>query len=919
MVGGVGAQESRPFVGRADELRLLAEQVNEVRAGVSRLVLIEGSPGIGKTSLLRRFLAGYVDLTLVGVGGDEDEIAVPYGVVTQILRQACQLTGGYPGNGARVESWAEPGGAGAELLHALAGLGHGGPVVLIVDDAQWADTPSLQALSFAIRRLQRDPVLAVVMAEDDACNVPDGLRRLASERGVAMRLEGLSCDDLAALTFRVTGENPTPRARQRLWEHTSGNPLHLMSLLEELGPIVLRNKHLVLPAPRSYSTVALSRVAKCSEAARALIQASAVLGKQCSVASAADVAALEQPVEAFDEAVAAGILEATEGATGPMVRFSHRLLGAAVYENLRPARRCELHARAAKVTAGVTSLDHRIAATLIADPGLAADVAAHARREMASGAAGAAARYFVAAARLTRDRHERDRFLLDGIEQLLVGGDVAQATNLINEADSLPDSARASYLRGQLAIMTGRRSVAEEQLLDAWHRCGSSCDEELGARVSLLLAQLCTIEHRVAEAVEWAGRALGGSRSVGHRALVLGILVPCLGAVGRCEEGLALTAGLAEGAAAAISPHEVDLVTRRALVRMWTDELAAARDDLVAVVDATRSRPASASAVIALAFLAEVEYRLGLWDDSIANGALAAELADDSEQCFLAPFAHAGATWALSARGDWPAAAAHVRAAASAAKQLRDPSSVTCAAMAAVQFAFARGDQAAVIDAAGPLVELEEHVPLGEPSIHPWRALYVDALIATGRLDEADDALGALESLAERRNRRSSLAAKARVRGTLEAARGNADEARASFESGLRQCEYVAAPFERALLELAYGRFLRRAGERRMAASQLGEAHRAFSRLGANPFVDRCQGELAACGLSPRARSTKEPAPGLTPQELAVARLVSAGASNREAATQLVVSVKTVEYHLGNVFTKFGISSRHQIAGRLQD
>lgn len=114
-----------------------------------------------------------------------------------------------------------------------------------------------------------------------------------------------------------------------------------------------------------------------------------------------------------------------------------------------------------------------------------------------------------------------------------------------------------------------------------------------------------------------------------------------------------------------------------------------------------------------------------------------------------------------------------------------------------------------------------------------------------------------------------------------------------------------------------YGSFLRRSGERRAAATHLAEAERVFCHLAATPFVERCQAELAGCGLAPRSRSTQQGRFALTAQELAVARLVAAGATNREVAAQLVLSVKTIEYNLGNVFTKLSISSRRQLAGRL--
>jgi DNA-binding NarL/FixJ family response regulator len=115
------------------------------------------------------------------------------------------------------------------------------------------------------------------------------------------------------------------------------------------------------------------------------------------------------------------------------------------------------------------------------------------------------------------------------------------------------------------------------------------------------------------------------------------------------------------------------------------------------------------------------------------------------------------------------------------------------------------------------------------------------------------------------------------------------------------------------LLQAAYGCFLRRSGRRGNAARYLETARKQFSQLDARPFLDRCDRELAACGRAP-AKRTADPAASLTPQELAVARLVAAGRTNRQAAAELVVSVKTIEYHLGHAYAKLAVTSRTQLA-----
>ena len=121
------------------------------------------------------------------------------------------------------------------------------------------------------------------------------------------------------------------------------------------------------------------------------------------------------------------------------------------------------------------------------------------------------------------------------------------------------------------------------------------------------------------------------------------------------------------------------------------------------------------------------------------------------------------------------------------------------------------------------------------------------------------------------------------MRAVLESPRGRRADAEEAFTHACAHAEGLDQPFEQALLEDAYGRFLRRNGRRRLAAARLGAARAAFDRLGARPFLDRCDQELAACGLAPRSRADHY-ALRLTSQELAVAQLVASGLTNREAA-----------------------------------
>ena len=150
---------------------------------------------------------------------------------------------------------------------------------------------------------------------------------------------------------------------------------------------------------------------------------------------------------------------------------------------------------------------------------------------------------------------------------------------------------------------------------------------------------------------------------------------------------------------------------------------------------------------------------------------------------------------------------------------------------------------------------LAERDGVDEPGFWLWQDVYADALVSAGRLAEAEVFLAPHEELAAVRGRGSMVAGLARVRGRLEAGRGRLPAAEAAFGRAVQVLERVELPFQRALVELAYGQVLRRAGQRRAAAERLSAARERLVGLRARPWVERCEQELAACGLAPAKRS----------------------------------------------------------------
>jgi ATP/maltotriose-dependent transcriptional regulator MalT len=316
-----------------------------------------------------------------------------------------------------------------------------------------------------------------------------------------------------------------------------------------------------------------------------------------------------------------------------------------------------------------------------------------------------------------------------------------------------------------------------------------------------------------------------------------------------------------------------------------------------------------------LGALADVEYRSGDWLDSRRHAKEAVSLVIDTDQTWLLVFVHAMAALVPAAQGSWLEADRHVAAAIEAATSLTDGASQATAANAAVHLAACRGDALGVLTAAQALLEWRDGAPR-EPGVMSWAGHYAAALVTLGRFEDAEKQLNDLAVIAEGLQRRSAMAIVARVRGELAMAQRRPAAARAALNTAVTLGVGSANILDQAQTQASYGRFLRRAGERREAAERLRIARDTFTRLDAAPFLERCNTELVACGLAvdrPEAPTVSR----LTPQEQAVARLVCAGKSNRQVATELVISVKTVGYHLGNTYAKLGVNSRTQLASIL--
>ncbi|WP_460068704.1 AAA family ATPase [Streptomyces sp. YKOK-I1] len=890
----------RAFVGRADELAGLQALYAQAAAGRPVLAVVEGPPGIGKTALLRRFLAGLPGGVLMASGA-EHEASLPYGVLARLL--------GHPVH-------TDPPTAGAQLLEPLGELQRRGrPVVLVVDDAHWADAPSLHALAFALRRLRADQVLCLVAVRDlGDGRLPDGLHRLLTDdTAVHLRLDGLAPADLVALSAGLLPEPLPETAAARLRAHTGGNPLHCRALLEEVPAHVLRSTGTPLPAPQTYTRLVLDRLARCGPPARALVEAAAVLGSPCALTRAAALAALDDPLPALAEPLDHGLLQETPGPGTCHIAFTHPLVRAAVYHRLGPVRRTALHTRAADAEDDPhTRLHHRVLAAHGPDDRLAAQLADRARRRGALGRWVETAPLLRHAADLTSRPADRGRLACEAVEALLLDGRREEAATVVAALPEDTDTAVRYCARGHLALVSGHIEQARTLLDEAWRLRTPGADPGLETRIAEQYVMVHMMSGRAGQSRTWARTALDGAARAGGTLRF--VHLAALGQLGAYDEASALTKPLPD--ASLVGLPDIDLLLGRGTLHLYTDRLRPARADFERAVDLARTGPVPLR-VIALTLLAKTEFLYGDWDLAEAHWETASSVAADLGQGWIAPVVHAEAALPPAARGAHDRAAAHLRL-AHANPVVRESRMLEIfVTYGLAHLDHLRGDHTAALALLRPLLAHDDLDFTGETANVPWRDLLCDCLVAAGELDEADRLLTALEERAARRARASTLAAVQHTRGALYTARREPKRARDAYAEALDRYTRLDLPFPRARTELDFGAFLRRTGRTAPALDLLRAARDRFAALGAVPFLRDCDRELAACGAAPASTSPSWIRERLTPQEHAVTRLAATGLTNRAIARELVLSAKTVEYHLSHAYAKLGVRSRVELAARL--
>lgn len=877
------------FVGREPELARLARAADEARTGAPRLVRIEGPAGIGKTALLRRFLATKSDWTVLRAVCDPAETMLAYGVINQLWRRG-------PGGAGEHDTLFD---VGARLLATLDEAQRTGPVAVVVDDLQWADRFSLRALGFALRRLRADQVL-VLLAHRSLAE-PDAVEELRLADGGAAEtrivLDGLAPDEVRALAQQVTTATLPQDVTDRLHTRTRGHPLYARVLAVELLPDGEHGTR-SWPVSATLNAAVRSSLARLPEQARALVEALAVLDTRSPLRQVARVAGVTGAADALRDAIAADLVEWWPAEPHSPVELRHPLQRDAVYAALDPGRRRELHAAAQHVVDRSAAWAHRVAAATDGDPLLADELEAAAAEEHRRGRTDTAGRYLLWAAELSDTTASRERRLLTACLRSLLSWRADWARRFLAEVEGCADGPLRDCVLGILTMLDRGELTKAEHCLDRALRHPEA--DWVAPHAAVFRAALALWREQPAETAAAADLAL----SHGQLGAADVDMVKTLVVVGRSRE-IGLPAALAELGHGVLRGEQLAC---RGSLRTMVGDLGGAVADLTAAIRDRSAGTADRPALAPHSYLGVARYLRGEWADAAIAAERGVVVAETTRQSYHFSLSHLCATLTAAGTGDWPTAERHVAATVDWARRIGAPQDVRYAAIAVAVLAHARADDAAVLAALAPVREGaadEDHHTWWQSW---WRPLLVDSLVTTGHLDEAARVLVATNrSLGDVPYLAPALA---RLRGRLYEARGDDHAALRAYQRA--PASTGDGPLARALLEQSHGRLLLRLRRQEEAATRLRSAHERFTELGARPYAERCAADLASSGAP--VTTSSDPVGALTKREREVAHLVARGFSNERAARELHVSVKTIEYHLGRTYPKLGIRSRLELA-----
>ena len=906
--------------GRDTEVQRIAELLDAAREGTSAALLLSGEPGIGKTALLEHAAAGAAGFLVLRARGYESERDLPYAGLHALLGPALGLRNRIPdvqsqalGTALALEPPAphDPFAVPAGVLSLLAAAAEDQPVLAVVDDAHWLDDESLRAVLFAARRLGAEGLVLLVAARSDEA------RGIDAAGLPTLRLGRLDDEAARALIEQEAG-GVDDTVAEALISLAAGNPLALHELPRALSEAQRKGTEPLptgIPAGSGIERAFSRRIAELPEPSRHAL----------AVAATLETGRLDECLAAVREAgLDPSDLDAPEGAglvsiEGSTVTFRHPLLRTLAYQTAPPSERRRAHAAVAAVVGDPTVRAwHLSSAAVGPDEEVAAaldEAAAIARR---LGAPAAAALAAARAAELTPDAEARLRRLVAAASDHAEAGRVDLALERVAEAEALaPDgdvAAELRMLRGRAETRGGRavegrsRIVAEADRVQEGNPVGAAALLLEAGIADLMLGDSFTM-------IETADRAhaLADGRSPEVASLAVLERAVALAPIGGAQESERLLDELQplllEGDPL---PPYAELLTFAGQVATWFERFGLAEALLRRQIDAARAASAAGRLPYPLAALSYLNWRRGRWSQALADAEEAVRLARDTGQIAQLSNALCALAWVQSGRGEAQAAAAHNQEALHLIEAMGGRSPFAIYVHASLGFASLTEER---YDAAVENLQRAQGIfdELGgaEPSVLLFEPDRVEALIRTGRRDDAVVALQQLEGQAQSTGRTWAHAVTARCQGLLA---GDADF-RAHFGRALEWHGKADMPFETARTRLAFGERLRRAGNRADSRPELEAAGAIFERLGAKPWLRRAEAELRSSGRTVRPRDAA--GDELTPSELQVALRVAEGLTNREVAGVLFLSPKTVEHHLSSIYRKLGVRSRTELARRM--
>ena len=905
--------------GRSNECEALDRLLASVQEGHSRVLVVRGDAGVGKTALLSYLAARASDFRIVRAAGVESEMELAFAGVHQLC---APLLGRLPrlpapqrdavGTAFGLSAGTAPDLflVGLAVLGLLSDVAGDGTLLCLVDDAQWLDQASAQVLGFVARRLLAEPV-AMVFAERN----PSEDKELGNLP--VMDLQGLSDADARALLDAATPGRLDERVRDRIVAEADGNPLALLELPKGLTAADLAGgfgRPDAQPVANRVEQSFLRRVrALPVETQRLLLTAAAEpVGDVHLLWRAAEVLGIS--ADAAAPAETDGLIE-----LGARVRFRHPLARSAAYRAGAARDRLETHRALAEVTDPSADPDrrawHRAQAALGPDETIAGELERSADRAQGRGGIAAAAAFLERATDLTPDPARRGARALAAAQAKFEAGDGNAAYELLAAAEFSPldelQRARLARLRAQIVFAQRRGSDAPQLLLDA-ARGLEELDDGM-ARETYLEAFAAAI---------YAGRLSGrvGIREVAEAARAappapapprpIDLLLDGLATrfIDGYDDGLpALRQALRLIAAEEVG-RDKDLrwfwLTSPIAFEVWDDEVC---DRLTArSVTISRASGALAMLCVALAHRAGVSIHSG---DFAGASALLHEsdaISDATGQASVARYA-----WDLLAA--WQGEEGRVMLVTTAdvknARERGEGRVIGLAEHATALLYNGLGRYQAALEAAQRACEYDD------PGLFGWNL---------SELVEAATRSGARQIAREARRRLEARTIPARTDWALGMlARSNAllsdgPAADAHYIEAITRLGRSRMVVHLARTHLVYGEWLRRENRRVDAREQLRIAYDMLSRIGAAAFAERARRELVATGETVRKR-VAETRYELTAQEAQVARLAAEGHTNPEIATQLFISPRTAEYHLHKVYEKLGISSRRSLRAALRN